>query len=386
MIHAPIPRQIIQFWDALDRTPSRIQRAMQSWAQHPDHVCRVFDEAGARALLRESLPAEVTEAYDRAAHPVLKSDLFRYAALSVLGGIYVDADDTCLRFPREIIARSPGLTLVRKFNGLVSNSFIICTPGHPLLRAATLQTADNILRRVSNNIAEVSGPHVTDQLARACSPDALEILDFAEFRRYVGSSRPEGEQAHWSGFQERHSIFTEPIDPQAPGLSDMIEKIPVPASFERNDFLRSGHEDFIRLHRLLQRAHLYLAAFRTVAVLDDPGFRVSRWFFILQRTLSITCIHASAESIEVPAPLNFASQSERDFADQATAAGGFDLIIATRIGPGAEALHAALTPDGALIALGSLANDETFAQAMRDLGLRLVESKDAGMRLFIRRA
>lgn len=380
-----IPRQIIQFWDTPDKVPARIRQAMQSWAHHPEYVRRVFDDADARAFLRKSLPAEVSEAYDCAAHPALKCDLFRYAVLSVLGGIYVDADDICLRFPQEIISRSPGLTLVRKFNGLVSNSFIVCTPGHPVLRAATLQTTDNILRRISNNIAEVSGPHVTDRLARACSPGTLEILDFAEFRRHVGSSRPEGEQPHWSEFQERQSIFAEPVDPDAPGLSDMIEKIPVPAGMGRVDFLRSGREDFARLHRLLQRANLYLAAFANVAVLDDPGLRVSRWFFILQRTLDITCVHAPTELLEVPAPLNFVPQSERDFADQA-AVSRYDLIVASRIGPGAETLHAALALGGALIALGSLSSDMDFAQAMRSLGLRTAETGGSGMRLFIKNA
>jgi hypothetical protein len=384
MTSRQIPRQIIQFWDRPDSMPGRIAEALRSWSRESDYASHVFDGDEARSFLRSNLAPKVVEAYDRATHPALKSDLFRYAALSVLGGIYVDADDVCRRFPRQIIARSPGLSLVRKFNGLVSNNFIVCEQGHAVLQAATEQTTHNILHRVSNNIAEVSGPHVIDDLARAATPGTLEILSFPEFRRHVSSSQPENGQAHWSQFQERNSIFVDPIDPTAPGLFDMIEKVAVPVGAERDTFLRSGREDFFRLHRMLQRNGLYLAAMNKVAIIDDPGLRLSRWFYILQRTLDITWVHEAGESPKVPAPLNFAAQGELAFAYR-TDARPYDLIVTTRTGPTPRHPVDSLACSKALVLLGDAPLDPDFVQAICREGFRIAEA-DGDEMVLLRRS
>ena len=81
-----VPQQIIQFWDAEDHVPARIQRAMQTWMERPGYSYRRFNDEQARQFLLENFPAAVAQAYGQAAHPVLKAVLFRYAALSVLGG------------------------------------------------------------------------------------------------------------------------------------------------------------------------------------------------------------------------------------------------------------------------------------------------------------
>ncbi|MFA5940167.1 MAG: glycosyltransferase [Sinimarinibacterium sp.] len=383
-----VPRQIIQFWDAEDRIPERIRAAMQTWMDRPGYSYRRFNEAQARQFLQENLPAAVAQAYEQAAHPVLKADLFRYAALSVLGGVYIDADDICLRFPQEIIAGCPGLTLVRKFNDVVSNNFIVCVPGHPVLRKVMDQTVANILQRVSNNIWEVSGPLLVDRLVRSADPAGIDILSFEEFRNWIGSSKPEASHLqHWSDFQRRHSIFTDPIDPEAPGLFDLIEKIPVPEGAERTRFLADGLNRRNRINRILEAAGHHLVRLERMAIIEDHDLAISRWFYPYQLTLQITCVFERLDGLRVWPPLNFELQDYRGFARKDASAAGLDLIvvpdptqagIAAATGLPAEHLHAALRPGGMLVALGDLAAQAGLNQALIDAGMHLAHQSVDG--------
>jgi len=381
----PVPQQIIQFWDSRDNVPARIQRATQSWMMHPGFTYRCFDDRQARQFLTENLPSAVTDAYEQAAHPVLRADLFRYAALYVLGGVYIDADDICLRFPDDIIARCPGLTLVRKSNGVVSNNFIVAAPGHRVLGAVLDQTVANILQRVSNNIWEVSGPLLIDRLIRSVGSASIEILSLGEYRRWIGSSRPEGNQVHWSDFQRRHSIFTTPIDTRAPGLFDLIEKIPVPAGVERARFLAAGLDRRNCINRLLEAANRHVVSLERVAIIDDHDFAISRWFYPLQLTLQIICVFERRDGLRVPAPLNFALTDYRGLAAQDASAAGLDLVIVpdpakSRVGAQAgltaEQLHSSLRADGMVITLRPPPQESALRQALIDLGMRATQQSD----------
>ncbi|RYX91952.1 MAG: hypothetical protein EOO28_23750 [Comamonadaceae bacterium] len=87
----PIPRLIIQTHRSEDIHPEW----RQSWRDfHPDYAYRFFNDAQCRALIAGQLP-NLLQTYDRLPLPVQKSDLFRYAALYVLGGTYADVDTIC---------------------------------------------------------------------------------------------------------------------------------------------------------------------------------------------------------------------------------------------------------------------------------------------------
>lgn len=381
----PVPQQIIQFWDSPDSMPARIQRATRSWMTHPGFAYRCFDDRQARQFLSENLPSAVTAAYEQAAHPVLRADLFRYVALYVLGGVYIDADDICLRFPDDIIARCPGLTLVRKSNGVVSNNFIVAAPGHQVLRTVLDQTVANILQRVSNNIWEVSGPLLIDRLIRGVGSSGIEILSLGEFRRWIGSSRPDGSQVHWSDFQRRHSIFTTPIDGDAPGLFDLIEKIPLPEDVERARFLAAGLDRRNCINRLLEAADRHVVSLERVAIIDDHDFAISRWFYPLQLTLQIVCVFEHRDERRVPAPLNFALTDYRGLAAQDASAAGLDLIVVpdpAKSGIGAEGgltaerLHSSLRAGGMVVTLRSSPEESALRQALIDFGMRPTQQSD----------
>ena len=87
----PIPRRIIQ----THRSPDIHADWRQTWRNfHPDYEYCFFEDAECRALIARYLPAMLTT-YDRLPLAVQKADVFRYAALFVLGGTYADVDTLC---------------------------------------------------------------------------------------------------------------------------------------------------------------------------------------------------------------------------------------------------------------------------------------------------
>jgi Flp pilus assembly protein TadD len=88
---------IVQFWDA-DEPPADVAAAMGSWAEaNPQFRHQVFSASRARSFVAAQHGARAAAAFDACHHPAMKSDFFRVAYLVTHGGIYVDADDRCVR-------------------------------------------------------------------------------------------------------------------------------------------------------------------------------------------------------------------------------------------------------------------------------------------------
>jgi mannosyltransferase OCH1-like enzyme len=88
----PIPRRIIQ----THRDPAIQQELRQGWRErHPGYEYLFFDDADCRRFIGQQLPA-LLPTYDKLPLPVQKADLFRYAAVYTLGGVYADVDTECM--------------------------------------------------------------------------------------------------------------------------------------------------------------------------------------------------------------------------------------------------------------------------------------------------
>ena len=86
-----IPRRIIQTHRSADVMPE----LRASWIeQHPDYDYRFFTDEQCRAFVAEQLPG-LLATYDALPLPVQRADLFRYAAVYELGGVYADVDTVC---------------------------------------------------------------------------------------------------------------------------------------------------------------------------------------------------------------------------------------------------------------------------------------------------
>lgn len=68
----------------------------RTWMRHhPEFVYEFYDDAACENFLRDSMPG-LLPTYLKLPLPVQKADLFRYAVIYHLGGIYADVDTICL--------------------------------------------------------------------------------------------------------------------------------------------------------------------------------------------------------------------------------------------------------------------------------------------------
>jgi hypothetical protein len=153
-----IPRIITAFWNTPELPPD-IEALLQSWrARNPGFEFRRFDEAQARDYIAAKFPKPVLEAYQRVREIPQKADIFRLAMLVAEGGVYVDADDRCLRPLDTLLPPRANLVLAQEEFGCAANHFIAAAPGHPVLQAA-LRAVVIAVKRGDNEIPWLlSGP------------------------------------------------------------------------------------------------------------------------------------------------------------------------------------------------------------------------------------
>ncbi len=130
-----IPRQILTYWEGA-RSPAHDLIAEAWEARLPGFATRRFNRATAVDWLRANDHPALAEATRRAENPATGADIFRLAWLAREGGLYVDADEYP-RAPVDDWLTGCGLLLTaEKGHFTVANSFIGCTPGHPVLTEA----------------------------------------------------------------------------------------------------------------------------------------------------------------------------------------------------------------------------------------------------------
>ncbi len=207
--HAPAGLRIVQFWHAPE-PPADVAAAMASWpARNPGLEHDVFDADRARVFIADNHGGVLLNAYDRARHPAMQSDLFRLAYLSVHGGVYADADELCVADMRGVFAALQQVQLVAWTSHdtfpYLHNNFLAAIPGCAVLRGA-LEEAVRVLDAsraagTRTDIWDATGPGLlTRAVGRrlAKSRDVLLLTD-AEYRSFAHTledleykGRPEG--------------------------------------------------------------------------------------------------------------------------------------------------------------------------------------------------
>ncbi len=132
---SPIPLKIAQYWD--DDIPADVEALCDAWrTMHPTFSYARFSDREARRYLDANGPAGARAAFDRAAQPAMKADLFRLAYLYREGGFYIDADDRCLAPLPTIGLGDFDLILHQEDWGTAGNNLIGVVPGHPAIKLA----------------------------------------------------------------------------------------------------------------------------------------------------------------------------------------------------------------------------------------------------------
>jgi Glycosyltransferase sugar-binding region containing DXD motif len=134
---------------------------------------RFYTDEDAQNFLSTHFPAEVRQAYDTLRPGAFKADLFRYCALLIHGGLYVDVDIMLESFLDNSIPANvgfltpmdePGVGVNRRF--CVWNGLIASAPGHPFLAKAI----ETVVNQVRNRFTSV------DVDARFCPNQEMSIL------------------------------------------------------------------------------------------------------------------------------------------------------------------------------------------------------------------
>jgi tetratricopeptide (TPR) repeat protein len=156
----PIPRTIGQFWDS-PTPPADVLALMEGWrTANPGYAIQRFDDAGAVAFLASRFARPVLEAFRRAPEPTMRADLMRLAWLRVAGGIWVDADDRCLRPLATLIPEGAALFGYQEDVGSFGNNLLAAVPGHPVIAVALELAVTAVLRGDEDTVWLSTGPGV----------------------------------------------------------------------------------------------------------------------------------------------------------------------------------------------------------------------------------
>lgn len=181
--------RVFQYWHDAD-PPDDVREVMESW-----HVRglrhQLFDETAARRLI-DSVSPSAGAAFRACAVPAMQSDLFRYAALWLHGGVYADVslrNHDVLALPGGprgalFLRGTPEEPPVRIVNGLM----LVRKRHDPLLRWALDQATANVRARSSRNTWEVTGPGVLTRLLEADEAgllDGFSLVPYDDARPHV---------------------------------------------------------------------------------------------------------------------------------------------------------------------------------------------------------
>ncbi len=171
-----IPLAIHQYWDE-GSPPADLADYLESWrVHHPGTPYRLWSEAEARAFLDRRCGASVLAAFERAAEPAMKADLFRLALLREEGGLYADADDRCLRNVAPLLAGGHGLLAYQEDLGSLGNNILAAAPGHPVIARALALGVEAVNRGDTDILWLATGPGLLTRAAAQVLAERPEMM------------------------------------------------------------------------------------------------------------------------------------------------------------------------------------------------------------------
>lgn len=171
--------RLFQFWNT-GRAPDEVEDLMQSWADDPTFEYYRFTTETADAFIKANFDDRTLAAYRKCGVPAMQADFFRYCALYIYGGVYVDADTkNSGRLPQLLQGRKHGLLMTRETR--VANDFLYVRSINTLLYQKVIERAvENVESEVSNNVWMVTGPGIMTKLRKLKGDSPLfKDFDFA---------------------------------------------------------------------------------------------------------------------------------------------------------------------------------------------------------------
>ena len=93
-----IPKKILQYWHDPADLPADVRECMASWEQLAERGFEFFlyDDVSAAEYIAGRYGKREQDAFERCAHPAMRSDYLRLCFIVEEGGLYVDADDVLI--------------------------------------------------------------------------------------------------------------------------------------------------------------------------------------------------------------------------------------------------------------------------------------------------
>jgi mannosyltransferase OCH1-like enzyme len=150
-------KHLIQYWTGL-ASPG-IESLMEEWeAMNDDYQYVRFNEKSAFEFVLKFYGEIKAKAFSDINFQAMKSDVFRLAAINILGGVYIDAATKCNQSISAWNIDHNVPTFIKKRNGRIANA-LICSPAdNQLIKLMLEQAWIAILEKNDGNIWLQTGP------------------------------------------------------------------------------------------------------------------------------------------------------------------------------------------------------------------------------------
>lgn len=157
-----IPLKIHQTYFTTTLNTNIYQACMTIRHMNPEYDYYFYDDEDCKEYIKNNFPKEYLKAYNMVIPGAYKADLFRYLILYREGGVYMDCKSSTIKPLNEFINSDATFAAFRdRPIGAILNSFMACTPEHPILRIVIDMTIHNILnKKYGENSLDITGPQV----------------------------------------------------------------------------------------------------------------------------------------------------------------------------------------------------------------------------------
>ena len=211
--------KVFQYWDK-DQVPQEVRKVMRSWKNHPNFRVQLYDLKKARRFIKNNFDGRTLRAFNQCRLPAMQADFFRYCALYVHGGVYIDADislrpDGFSEFQALIQSCECGLIMTRE-KAIANDIIFIRHAKSPLIKSVLNRAISNIEKRSSNNVWQVTGPGIMTTMYKDTSDinqslfSPYEVKSYKVMRKIVEFKwklEYKSGEGHWTEAQKTKSIF-----------------------------------------------------------------------------------------------------------------------------------------------------------------------------------
>lgn len=157
----PIPRVIYQTWKTKN-LPIEVQNVRAKIIEkNPTYEMVLYDDNDIEEFIKNNFDSRIFNAYKQLAVGAAKADLWRYLILYKNGGVYLDIDSDITGNLDNIVSFFDECIITRENNpGLFTQWILLSDAGHPIFKYTIDMCIENIEKRSTTNIAELTGPNV----------------------------------------------------------------------------------------------------------------------------------------------------------------------------------------------------------------------------------